>query len=122
MDDNISLGLNKNNSDTIPVKKPIKKKFAKTKKISNKNITPIKNNKNIEFHLLDFDAIFEDIIIGKKKSMAKKVHKSSHIKRNKNKIKLIGSKRIRLLSTKNSIKKRKYIYLFSIIISLLLFL
>ena len=89
VEDNISLSLNKK---------------------TNQNISSIKNKKNIEFHLLDFDALLKNVIIGKKKSTIKKAHKTSHIGRNKNKIKLIGSKRIRLFSNKNTIKKRKYIY------------
>ena len=68
VEDNISLSLNKKNSDTNPEKKPLCKKRSKTKKRTNQNITSIKNNKNNEFHLLDFDALFKNIIIGKKKS------------------------------------------------------
>lgn len=116
VDDNISLSLNKKNSDTSPGKNPLRKNKSKTKKKTNQNNNSIKNNKNPEFHLLDFDALFKNVIIGKKKSKSKKVHKTSHIGRNKNKIKLIGSKRIRLLSNKNTIKKRKYLSLLFIFI------
>ena len=111
VEDNISLSLNKKISDTSHGKKPLKKKRSITNKKTNQNISSIKNKKNIEFHLLDFDALLKNVIIGKKKSTIKKAHKTSHIGRNKNKIKLIGSKRIRLFSNKNTIKKRKYIFL-----------
>ena len=122
VEDNISLSLNKKNSDTNPEKKPLCKKRSKTKKRTNQNITSIKNNKNNEFHLLDFDALFKNIIIGKKKSTNKKVHKAWHITRNKNKLKLIGSKRIRLLSNKNIIKKRKQIYLLLLFIFFIIYI
>ena len=86
MEDSISLSLNKKNSDANPEKKPLCKKRSKTKKRTNQNITSFKKNKNNEFHLLDFDALFKNIIIGKKKSTNnKKVHKAWHISRNKNK-------------------------------------
>ena len=119
VEDNISLSFNKNISDTSPGKKPLRKKRSITNKKTNQNITSIKNNKNVKFHLLDFDALFNNVIIGKKKSKTKKVHKTSHIGRNKNKIKLIGSKRIRLLSNKNTIKIRKYINLLLFIFTII---
>ena len=119
VEDNISLSFNNKISDTSPGKKPLRKKRTITNKKTNQNITSIKNNKNVKFHLLDFDALFNNVIIGKKKSKTKKVHKTSHIGRNKNKIKLIGSKRIRLLSNKNTIKKRKYINLLLFIFTII---
>ena len=115
VEDNISLSLNNKISDTSPGKKPLRKKRTITNKKTNQNITSIKNNKNIEFHLLDFDALFKNVIIGKKKTSTKKVHRTPHIGRNKNKIKLIGSKRFRLFSNKNNIKKRKFIFIIIII-------
>jgi hypothetical protein len=54
--------------------------------------------------MLDFDALFKDIIIGKKKSLDKSSRKN--ISKNCNKKKLLGSKRIRLFS-KNSFNKSK---------------
>ena len=102
VEDNLSLShTKKSSSESIGNNKPIKQKRSKTKKTNSRKNASIKDNKTIGLHLLDFDAIFKNIIIGKKKLVAKKAHKDSHISKNKNKIKLIGYKRNRLLSNKN---------------------
>ena len=105
VEDNISLSPTKKSSFESIDNKPLKQKRSKTKKSNNRKNASIKNNKNIGLHLLDFDALFKNIIIGKKKLVAKRAHKNSHISKNKNRTKLIGYKRNRLLSNKNSISK-----------------
>ena len=107
--DNISFSHNKISSSDNLGKKPLKHKRPKSKQMTNQNKLSIKNNKNAEFHLLDFDALFKNIIIGKKKSIAKKAHKTSHVIKNKDKSKLLGYKRNRLISDKNFINKSKFI-------------
>ena len=102
--DNISLTSTKKSSDSGIKQNPSKQKKSKTKVKSIQKINPIKNNKNNEFHMLDFDALFQDIIIGKKKSLDKSTHKN--ISKKYNKKKLLGSKRIRLFP-KNSFNKSK---------------
>ena len=107
--DNINL----NHSVQINLEKKYlkKKKSLKSKK---KKINVIKD-KNIEYHhLLDFDSIFQDIIIGQNNK-----NKKSFFGRNANDKKLIGSKRIRFVSNKNSSIKSKNIKL--IIINALLY-
>lgn len=104
IEDNISFKSTKKSSDSDISRIPSKQKKSKTKIKSIQKINPIKNNKNNEFHMLDFDALFKDIIIGKKKSLDKSAHKN--ISKNYNKKKLLGSKRIRLFS-KNSFNKSK---------------
>ena len=104
--DNISFSHNKISSSDNLGKKPLKHKRPKSKQMTNQNKLSIKNNK---FHLLDFDALFKNIIIGKKKSIAKKAHKTSHVIKNKDKSKLLGYKRNRLISDKNFINKSKFI-------------
>ena len=102
--DNINL----NNSVEINLDLK-KKKSLKSKK---KKINVIKD-KNIEYHhLLDFDSLFQDIIIGQN-------NKKSFFDRNGNDKKLIGSKRIRFISNKNSYIKSKNIKL--IIINVLFY-
>ena len=99
--DNINL----NHSVQINLEKKYlkKKKSLKSKK---KKINVIKD-KNIEYHnLLDFDSLFQDIIIGQKNK-----NKKSFFDRNANDKKLIGSKRIRFISNKNSSIKSKNIKL-----------
>ena len=102
--DNISLTSTKKSSDSGIKQNPSKQKKSKTKVKSIQKINPIKNNKNNEFHMLDFDTLFQDIIIGKKKSLDKSTHKN--ISKKYNKKKLLGSKRIRLFP-KNSFNKSK---------------
>ena len=109
VEDNISLTATKINSSESLNKKSLKQKRPKSTKANNKKNSSIKNNKNIEFHLLDFDAIFKNIIIGKKKPVAKKAYKSSHISKNKAKMKLLGYKRNRLFLNKNPVNKSKFI-------------
>ena len=109
VEDNTSLALNKKNSSSSPGKKPLKQKSSKPKKISKLKNISINNNKNIEFHLLDFDALFKSIIIDKKKSIAKRGY---NITKNNRKLKLIGYKRNRFLSIKNSTNKSKNIYFY----------
>ena len=104
IEDNISLTSTKKSSDSGIMQNPSKQKKSKTKVKSIQKINPIKNNKNNEFHMLDFDALFQDIIIGKKKSLDKSTHKN--ISKKYNKKKLLGSKRIRLFP-KNSFNKSK---------------
>ncbi len=104
IEDNISLTSTKKSSDSGIKQNPSKQKKSKTKVKSIQKINPIKNNKNNEFHMLDFDALFQDIIIGKKKSLDKSTHKN--ISKKFNKKKLLGSKRIRLFP-KNSFNKSK---------------
>jgi hypothetical protein len=104
IEDNISLTSTKKSSDSGIKQNPSKQKKSKTKVKSIQKINPIKNNKNNEFHMLDFDALFQDIIIGKKKSLDKSTHKN--ISKKYNKKKLLGSKRIRLFP-KNSFNKSK---------------
>ena len=116
VEDNISLSPTKKSSSESIDNKPLKQKRSKTKKTNNKKNTSVNNNKNIGLHLLDFDAIFKNIIIGEKKLVAKRAHKIFNNYKNKNKIKLIGYKRNRLLSNKNTVNKSKYIFLFIIII------
>ena len=116
VEDNISLSPTKKSSSESIDNKPLKQKRSKTKKTNNKKNTSVNNNKNIGLHLLDFDAIFKNIIIGEKKLVAKRAHKIFNNSKNKNKIKLIGYKRNRLLSNKNTVNKSKYIFLFIIII------
>ena len=110
VEDNISLTPTKKSSSVSPGKKPFKQKRTKSKKISKQKNSSINNNKNIQFHLLDFDALFKNIIIGKKKSIAKRGNKFANITKNKSKLKLIGYKRNRFLSNKNSVNKSKNIY------------
>jgi hypothetical protein len=107
--DNISFSHTKISSSDNLGKKPLKNKRPKSKQATNQNKLSFKNNKNSEFHLLDFDALFKNIIIGKKKSIGKKAHKTSHAINNKDKSKLLGYKRNRLLSDKNFINKSKFI-------------
>ena len=107
VEDNLSLASTKKSSDSCLKKNPSRRKRSKSKKNSIQKLNSIKINKSNEFHLLDFDALFKDIIIGKKKSLDKSVHKKAHIPRKYSKKKLIGSKRIRLLSNINSINKSK---------------
>ena len=107
VEDNISLSATKKSSSESIGNNQLKQKRPKTKKINNRKHSSIKNNKNIGYHLLDFDALFKNIIIGEKKLVAKRAHKITHISKNKNKIKLIGNKRNRLISNKNSINKSK---------------
>ena len=91
--DNISL----NHSAQIN----LEKKYLKKKKIN------VIKDKNIEYHnLLDFDSLFKDIIIGQNNKK-----KKSFFDRNVNDKKLIGSKRIRFISNKNSSTKSKIIKL-----------
>ena len=116
--DNISFSHAKISPSDNLGKNQLNHKRPKSKQTTNQNKLSIKNNKNIEFHLLDFDALFKNIIIGKKKSIAKKAHKTSPLIKNKDKSKLLGYKRNRLLSDKNFIIKSKFI----IIILFLLFL
>ena len=104
IEDNISLTSTKKSSDSGIKQNPSKQKKSKTKVKSIQKINPIKNNKNNEFHMLDFDALFQDIIIGKKKSLDKSTHKN--ISKKYNKKKLLGSMRIRLFP-KNSFNKSK---------------
>ena len=86
-----------------------KKKSLKSKK---KNVI---KDKNLEYHhLLDFDSLFQDIIIGQNNK-----NKKSFFDRNENDKKLIGSKRIRFISNKNGSIKSKNIKL--IIINVLLY-
>ena len=86
-----------------------KKKSLKSKK---KNVI---KDKNLEYHhLLDFDSLFQDIIIGQNNK-----NKKSFFDRNDNDKKLIGSKRIRFISNKNGSIKSKNIKL--IIINVLLY-
>lgn len=86
-----------------------KKKSLKSKK---KNVI---KDKNLEYHhLLDFDSLFQDIIIGQNNK-----NKKSFFDRNDNDKKLIGSKRIRFISNKNGSIKSKNIKL--IIINALLY-
>ena len=120
VEDNISLSPTKKSSSESINNKPLKQKRTKTKKTNNRKNASINNNKTIGLHLLDFDALFKNIIIGEKKLVAKRAHKISNISKNKNKIKLIGYKRNRLLSNKNSVNKSKYIFLF--IINIIIFI
>ena len=107
--DNIRL----NHSAQINLEKKYLKK-NKNLKSKKKKINIIKD-KNIEYHhLLDFDSIFQDIIIGQNNK-----NKKSFFDRNANDKKLIGSKRIRFISNKNSSIKSKNIKL--IIINVLLY-
>ena len=112
VEDNTSLTPTKKSSSASPGKKPLKQKGPKSKKISKQKNTSINNNKNSEFHLLDFDALFKNIIIGKKKSIAKRGHKIANITKNKSKIKLIGYKRNRFFSNTNSVNKSKNMYFY----------
>ena len=112
VEDNISLSPTKKSSSESIDNKPLKQKRSKTKKTNNRNNTSVNNKKTIGLHLLDFDALFKNIIIGKKKLIAKRAHKISNNSKNKNKIKLIGYKRNRLLSNKNSVNKSKYIFIY----------
>ena len=105
--DNISSNTTKKSSDSSLKKNSIRRRRSKSNKNSIQKNNSLKNNKNNEFHMLDFDALFNDIINEKKKSLDKSVHKKYHISRNYSKKKLIGSKRIRLFSYKNSINKSK---------------
>ena len=120
VEDNISLSPTKKSSSESINNKPLKQKRSKTNKANNRKNASIKNNKINGLHLLDFDALFKNIIIGKKNFVAKRAHKISNYSKNKNKIKLIGYKRSRYLSNKNSINKSKqYFYLLSIFLFLL---
>ena len=109
VEDNKSFGHIKIGSSDNVGKKPLKHKRSKSKQETNQNKLSLKKNKNVEFHLLDFDALFKNIIIGKKKYIAKKENKTSHIIKNKDKRKLLGYKRNKLLSDKNIINKSKFI-------------
>ena len=107
----VKENINLNHSVQINLEKKYlkKKKSLKSKK---KKINVIKD-KNIEYHnLLDFDSLFQDIIIGQN-------NKKSFFDRNGNDKKLIGSKRIRFISNKNSYIKSKNIKL--IIINVLFY-
>ena len=108
VNDNISFSHNKISLSDNAGKKPLKQKRPKSKQKTNQNKLSIKNNKNIEFHLLDFDALLKNLIIGKKKSRAKKEQKT-YIIRYKDKKRLLGYKRNRLLYDKNFINKSKFI-------------
>ena len=99
--DNISL----NHSTQINLEKKYLKK-KKSLKSRKKKINAIEE-KNVEYHhLLDFDSLFKDIIIGQNNKK-----KKSFFDRNVNDKKLIGSKRIRFISNKNSSTKSKIIKL-----------
>lgn len=102
-----------------PVPKPCsteKKNIQKKKiKFESKLKPPkIKNNKNKK-HILDFDALFRNIILQKNKG-----EKSQNKKRNNSGIhsknKFVGSKRIRNVSNKSINTKSKFLllYLFSL--------
>jgi hypothetical protein len=108
VDDSISL-IPSQKILSSPEKNLLNQKSPRTKKTSNQKSTSIKNNKNIEFHVLDFDAIFKNIIIGKKK-LANKYSDKPNI--GKNKKKLIGSKRNRIHSYNNDSYKSKFTNLF----------
>ena len=107
VEDNISLSPTKKSSFESVDNKLLKQKRSKIKKTNNRKNASIKNNKNNGLHLLDFDALFKNIIIGEKKFVAKRAQKIPNIFRKKNKFKLIGYKRNRLLSNKNTINKSK---------------
>jgi hypothetical protein len=112
VDDNISLTPSKKTSVSSKEENLLNKKSSKSKKTVNQKSISIKNNRNKEIHLLDFDAIIKNIIIGKKKSLAKYSGKHNNLEKNKDKKKLIGSKRTRIHSYKNIANKSKLIYLF----------
>ena len=103
--DNISSNTTKKSSDSSLKKNSNRRRRLKSNKNSAQNNNSLKNNKSNEFHMLDFDALFNDIIHEKKKPLDKSAYKKSHLPRNYSKKKLIGSKRIRLFSYKNSINK-----------------
>ena len=82
-----------------------KKKSIKSKKNKIKKINVIKD-KNIEYHnLLDFDSLFQDIIIDQNSK-----NKKTYFDKNENDRKLIGTKRIKFISNKNSCIKSKIIF------------
>lgn len=98
--DNINL----NNSVEINLEEKYLKK-KKGIKIKKKKINLLKD-KNIEYHhLLDFDSLFKDVIIDQNDK-----NKKSFFRNEKDK-KLIGSKRIRFISNKNSSIRSKNIKL-----------
>jgi len=107
--DNISSNTTKKSSDSSLKKNSNRRRRLKSNKNSTQNNNSLKNNKSNEFHMLDFDALFNDIIHEKKKPLDKSAYKKSHLPRNYSKKKLIGSKRIRLFSYKNSINKKTHI-------------
>ena len=116
VEDNISLSPTKKSSSESIDNKPLKQKRSKTKKANNRKNLSLNNNKNSGLHLLDFDALFKNIIIGEKKLVAKRAHKISNNSKNKNKIKLIGYKRNRFFLIKiQLIKVNVYFYLLSIL-------
>lgn len=95
--------------------KPVPKKFAspqirrgqRSKGSKTKNKFNQKK-KNIELHILDFDAILNNIINPDKDSKKLIVNQKRNIINNEPKLKLIGFKRFRVISMKNpSIPKSK---------------
>lgn len=92
--------INLNNSVQINLEKKYLKK-KKSLKSKEKKLNPIKDKNIIYHHLLDFDSLFQDIIIGQNNK-----NKKSFFDRNANNKKFIGSKRIRFIS--NSSIKSKY--------------
>ena len=66
VEDNISLSPTKKSSSESIDNKPLKQKRSKTKKANNRKNVSLNNNKNSGLHLLDFDALFKNIIIGEK--------------------------------------------------------
>ena len=91
--------INLNNSVQINLEKKYLKK-KKSLKSKEKKLNPIKDKNIIYHHLLDFDSLFQDIIIGQNNK-----NKQSFFDRNTNNKKFIGSKRIRFISN-SSIKSK----------------
>jgi hypothetical protein len=109
-DNTISLSPNKISNNSSPVKKLSRGKRTKFKNTPNPIAPNNKNDKNSEYHLLDFDALFDNIIIGKKKPEVKKEHRLARISRKKNNKKIIGLQRFKIFSSKNVLNKSKSNY------------
>ena len=97
----------------LPDLQPKKKKILKIKKPENR-IKPVKNKVVKSIHILDFDAIFRNIILQKKKIIIKKTNNKKSIKKNnkpRNKLNLISVKRIRDSQSQTLSIKSKFFYI-----------
>lgn len=98
----------------LPDLQPKKKKIQVLKKIEQKKCKT-KNKVVKSLHILDFDAIFRNIILQQKKKIIKKSNNKKSIKKNNksvNRLNLVGIKRVRPNQNKtNSIQSKFFIKL-----------
>ena len=97
------------NSGSNQKRKKPRRKRSKSTKNELQKINSLNNNTNSGIHMLDFDALFNDIIMNEKKSLDKSLHTmvSNITSKNSKDKKTLGFKRIRLFQ-KNPLNKSKY--------------